>query len=296
MNIIKSVARRTVRQLGKWRLLSPYRSSILLYRIKLGKWPDVHNPKDMNELVMHLMHETDISSWPLLADKYSVRKFVAEKAGSSLLIPLFQVANTVEEIDFESLPESFVIKTTDGYARTLIVKDKSEQNLIKVRRKLKKWMSERLVGDEPHYLKIKRRLIVEKLLPGENGNPPVDYKFICINGKPSYCEVCSQRSMTHFNVGYILYKLPEWTDTHNVKDEYRAINEVPAPANLKEMISYASLLSEGLPLVRVDLYNIDGKVYFGEMTFSHGAGRSNTFKQEQLNKIRDIFFDKTLSD
>lgn len=296
MRILNSLARRTVRQLGKWRLLSPVKCSILLHRIILGRYPDITGHKDMNEVILYLTHRTDISAWPRLADKFAVRDFVAEKAGNDILVPLYAVADSPDEIDFDSLPQSFVIKTTDGFARTLIVKDKSSIDIPSIKKKLRKWMRERHVGDEPHYLKIKRRLIIERLLPGLNGHAPVDYKFICINGEPRYCLACSERSMETFRSKFTLYRLPEWTDTDGITPGWESDTGVQRPATLEKMMEISRILSKDLPFVRIDLYEVENKVFFGEITLTSCAGREMKITRKMLDEIgAQVDLSKTLS-
>ena len=285
MRILKSVARRLVRQLAKWGLLPPRLTSVLLYRIILGKYPNIDNPGDMNEVILHLLFNGDTSGWSELADKYAVRSHVASKIGEDVLVPLYQIADSPDQIDFDALPDSFVIKTTDGFFHTIIVKDKKQTDLKKIKKKLAKWMREKTIGDEYHYEAIKRRLIIERLLPGPNGTAPIDYKFICVNGEPLYCLACSNRSMETFRSEFTLYRLPEWEDTDGISPGYESKTGVEKPERLNEMMEYAAILSEGFPLVRIDLYQVEGKVYFGEITLTSAAGREMKIKQKLLTEI-----------
>lgn len=285
MNILKSISRRAVRQLGKWRLLSPETTARYLSRIILDVNPDLDNPSDMNEVILFLSLRTDTSEWPGLADKYNVRNFIENKIGSDILIPLYQVVDSPEEINFEELPDSFVIKTTDGFARTLIIKDKNIISQKKIIKKLNKWMREKHVGDEPHYLKIRRRLVIEKLLPGKNNSAPIDYKFICINGEPLYCLACSNRSMETFRSEFSLYRLPDWTDTDGISPGWESKDGVEKPELLEKMMEYSRILAKGFPLVRIDLYQVEGEIYFGEITFTSAAGREMKIKQKMLDEI-----------
>ena len=277
--------RRSVRQLGKWRLLPAETSAKLLYRIILDRKPDIDRPEDMNEVILFLTHRTDISRWPLLADKYAVRSFVEEKLGKDVLVPLYQVVDKPEDIDFEKLPDAFVIKTTDGFARTMIIKDKASVSRKDLIRKLRKWMAEKHVGDEPHYLKIRRRLIVEQLLPGEGDSAPIDYKFICVNGEPMYCLACSNRSMETFRSEFTLYRLPDWIDTDGISPGWESKHGVEKPEMLEKMMEYSKILAKEFPFVRIDLYQVEGKIYFGEITFTSAAGREMKIKRRMLDEI-----------
>ena len=283
--IVRSLSRRFVRQMGKWRVFPPLLTSRLLYRIKIGRFPDMRNPRDLNDVVMALQFGTDTRLWSELSDKWAVRDFVARRLGPDALVPLYQVADSVDEIDFYSLPDSFVIKTTDGYAKTLIVADKSKADIEAIRRRLRRWMRERLVGDEPHYLRIRRRIIIEKLLPGRDGYAPADYNFFCCDGEPLFCQTSGHRDMVTFNSDFNVYRVPEWTDTGGVVPECVCAAGTPRPASLETMMEYARRLSEGFPLVRVDLYEVEGKVLFGEMTFTTAAGRTDVFRPGLMREI-----------
>lgn len=260
-------------------------TSRLLYRIEIGYFPDLRNPRDLNEVTLAMQFGTDTRRWSELADKWAVRDFVARRIGQEALVPLYQVADTVDEIDFDSLPDSFVIKTTDGFAKTLIVDDKNKADIPAIRRKLKRWMRERLVGDEPHYMRIRRRLIIEKLLPIHDGKGPVDYKIFCCDGEPICCLTSGNRDIKTFKSDFNLYSLPDWKDTGGIVPQLVCAEGTPRPQFLELMLTYARRLSEGFPLVRIDLYEEEGKVYFGEITFTNGAGRARMFTNESLREI-----------
>ncbi len=286
MKLFNSICRRAVRQLGKWRMISPKRTSVLLYRIAIGRSPDLDNPRDMNEKILALSFGSDTSRWSVLADKYGVREELAAMGLGDILVPLYQVADSADEMDFDSLPDSFVLKTTDGFSRTLVVRDKNKADLDGIRSTLRKWMKERSVGDEPHYSRIQRRIIAEKLLPAPEGFGPTDYKIICCNGEPLYCFVCSNRSMTTFKPDLKIYGLPDWRDLHGITEGLEGA-DVPPPVHLELMMKYSRLLAREFPLVRIDFYEVEDRVWFGEVTFTSSAGRMVELKQELLTEIGD---------
>lgn len=284
MRILSSICRRTVRQLGKWRMISPELTSVLLYRIAIGRFPNLDDPRDMNEKILALSLRGDTSRWSVLADKYGVRRELEEMGLGKILVPLYQVADSAEEIDFEALPDSFVLKTTDGFSRTLVVRDKKKEDLNNVRETLRAWMRERSVGDEPHYSRIRRRIIAERLLPAPAGYGPTDYKIICCNGEPLYCLACSNRSMKTFRSEFKIYSLPDWRDLHGISEGWEG-GDVAAPDHIGEMMEYARLIAREFPLVRVDFYEVEGRVWFGEVTFTSAAGREVKLTPEMLSEI-----------
>lgn len=279
-----SLWRRTVRQLGKWRVLSPRLTSVCLYRIAVGRMPDLDNPRDMNEKILALSFRTDTSRWSVLADKYGVRKELEGMGLGDMLIPLYQVADSADGIDFDALPDSFVLKTTDGFSRTLVVRDKAACDRGEIRRTLRRWMSERSVGDEPHYGRIKRRIIAERLLPSPEGYGPTDYKIFCCDGEPLYCLVCSNRCMDTFRSEFKIYSLPDWRDLHGISKGWEG-GQCTAPVHLEEMMARARVIAKEFPLVRVDFYEEEGRVWFGEVTFTSAAGREVKLTQEMLSEI-----------
>lgn len=287
MRIVKSLFRRGVRQLNKWRLISPELTSRLLYFNVFGRFPDIDNPKDLNEKILAQAFRGDTSGWSELADKYAVRAYVEEKGLGDILVPMYGVWDTVEDIDFDSLPDSFVLKTTDGTARNIIVKDKSSLNPEAVRKQLRRWMDEKRINDEPHYQGIKRRIIAEHLLATDDGLAPTDYKIYCIGGRAEYCLACVNRDMRTFRGNFALFKLPEWRNINGIAENWKTDKMVRRPVHLEAMIDYAVRLAGDFPLVRVDFYEEEGKVFFGEMTFTSFAGRAEVFTQSMLCEIGD---------
>ncbi|MBE6196713.1 MAG: glycosyltransferase [Rikenellaceae bacterium] len=207
----------------------------------------------------------------LLSDKYLVREWVSKKIGKEFLIPLIGVWDKFSEIDFNSLPNQFVLKTNHGSGSVLIVKDKEKFDIANARKLFNDWMSidyAYATGFELQYSNIKRKIIAEKYLETDLGELQ-DYKFLCFDGKPYYCWVDLGRFGKHTrNVYNLDWELQPWNQyTYgNSKDP------IPKPKNFEKMVEIATSLCQGFSHVRVDLYNIDGVIYFGEMTFTNGCG------------------------
>ena len=221
-----------------------------------------------------------------LTDKYAVREWVEGKIGKEYLIPLIGVWDSFDNIDFDLLPKQFVLKTNHGTGTNLIVKDKYKINMRRAKRMFDDWMKTDYAFTNSlqlHYRDIKRKIIAEKYLETNLGELQ-DYKFLCFDGKPCFCWVDLGRYSKHTRTVFDMnWKLQPWTQASYGIANY----DIPMPKNFDMMIDIANILSKGFSHVRVDLYNIDGKIYFGEMTFTNGSG---------LDPIIPKEYDKVLGD
>ena len=219
-----------------------------------------------------------------LADKYAVRKYVEDKGLGFLLTKLYGVWDNPADIDFASLPNGFAIKCNHGCDMNIICFDKSKLDIDATRQQLGVWLKQEYeFVYEQQYRHIKPRIICEELIPNNrDGNFPPDYKIHCANGKPVFIQACFDRSET--DEGRRVLYSPEWKNLHYVKqDEYYTEKELEAPRHLKEMLEYASILSTGLKYARIDLYDSDERVYFGEVTLTPFGGWLPYFTQEALD-------------
>ncbi|WP_318617955.1 ATP-grasp fold amidoligase family protein [Sporosarcina sp. YIM B06819] len=244
------------------------------YRIKTGHKLNLRNPKRYTEKIQWYKLYYHDSRITLCSDKYTVRSYVESKGLKGYLNELYAVYDGVEDIDFDKLPNSFAIKVTTGSGTNIFVKDKTTINENSIRLQLKEWMdrSKKSYGREWGYYNCTRRIIVEKLIERDSSNDLPDYKFFCFNGKV-----------------YCLYTMIDYTDNHENgklgffdkdfnqlpfrRNDYGKINrKIPKPINFEKMVEIAEILSDGFPHVRVDFYNIDGQIIFGEMTFYNASG------------------------
>lgn len=245
------------------------------------------SPVDLNEKINWLKFNSDTTKWSELADKYAVRKFIEEKGYKQYLVPLLGVWENANEIDFSTLPDSFVLKTNNGAGTVMVVEDKTLIGQRTVRAQLNKWLKNKfgLKRAEPHYLRIKPLIIAESLLRDESGisSSLVDYKIWCFDGKAFGTKVFYNRHRFEADIEWYdrdwNYRPEKLVFTKDKRDGGGKINK---PKNYEQMISFAEDLSKGFPQVRVDLYNIDGQIYFGEMTFSSGGGYMNSYAKEVL--------------
>lgn len=258
------------------------------------------DPKDINEKILWLEYFTDTRTWSLLSDKYSVREFVRNRVGEEYLVPLLGHWEKAKDIDFDMLPKSFVIRPNNGSYDTIIVNDKNTVDIEEIRGRLTNSLKHKfgLENAEPHYLRIKPCIIAEALLETDEPQGLTDYKIWCFNGKPYCIMVCLNRDPITHHANFMYYDL-EWTRLPEcLSAPFRNNESCPKPENLQLMLEIATKLSSGFPQVRVDLYNVNNKIYFGEMTFTSNYGMMPYFSQEVLNDMGQqcILPHRTLSD
>lgn len=206
------------------------------------------------------------------ADKIKIHEYCKEKLGKDICIPILHVYDKVEDINWEELPEQFVMKCNHGSGMNIIVKDKKKLNIEDAKRKLNYWMDDNFAlrnGFEAHYYDIDRKIFVEEYKEDMSGGL-VDYKFLCFNGKPTYVQLFYGRFtsglyMNYYDMNFNIVDLAR-KDFKNRRDVH---NE--KPKNLKLMQEYAEKLSSEFKFVRVDFYEINGEIYLGELTFTPGA-------------------------
>ena len=244
------------------------------YFDKTGEHLDLENPKTFNEKIQWLKLYDSTPLKTRLADKYLVRDWVKEKIGEEYLIPLLGVWDKFDEIDFDKLPNQFVLKCNHGCGYNIVVKDKSKLDLKDAKNKINTWLKEDFAyrnGFELHYSAIPRKIIAEKYIQ-EVDTCAIDYKFICFDGNPYLCWVTNKHLEVHKRS---FYKLPEWKlQDIELKDGGAILDKegVAKPKNLSSMLEICKTLSKGFPVVRVDLYLVKDKISFGEMTFTSASG------------------------
>lgn len=233
------------------------------------------------------MFYTDISQWTFLADKYAVRQYVSERIGDKYLVPLLGKWNHPEEIDFEALPSKFVMKPNNGCYDTIICREKSAIDIGEIRRKMRYAFFHKFGYEnaEPHYVNIPPCIIAEDLLESTDVGGLIDYKIWCFDGKPYGVFICANRNEESHHADFVYYDL-KWTRRQEfISPQYQNDLEFNRPENFEEMLSIATRLATGHPQVRVDLYNVNGKIYFGEMTFSSNFGMMPYFTPEALEMM-----------
>lgn len=260
------------------------------YEYYTGKKLDYDNPVEFNQKISWYKVFYHPSILNQLVDKYAVREYVKEKIGGQYLNECYGVFDKPSDIDFDALPESFVLKGVHGYGFNLIVPKKSELNVTKAKFKLLKWYNKNQYyrgGMEWAYKDIKPRFILEKYLSEFDKGSITDYKFYCFDGKPKFVEVHLDRNQNHQSAFYDLEfnKLP----FRDVPEKMWIKHKVEAPSNFEEMKEVAETLADKFPFVRVDMYSINGQIIFGEMTF-YPADARDDFYPEEYNKIIGDYF------
>lgn len=242
------------------------------YRLKMGKSLNLQDPQSFTEKLQWLKLYYRQPLYPTLVDKYEVKDYVSKLIGYEYVIPTLGVWDTFDEIDFSNLGKQFVLKTTHagGSSGVVICKDVKDFDFNEARKKLQRslccetfW----IIREWP-YKMVKHRIIAEKLLESSDGDLK-DYKFYCFNGEPKVVLVASNRFTTH-NFNYFDMDFKDLPITSC--DGPRSEKPIACPDNFEKMKDLCKTLSKGIPHVRVDLYNVDGKIYFGELTLYDSSG------------------------
>ena len=256
----------------------------LVYKYKIGRKIYWDNVETFNEKLQWLKLNNKNPNYIKMVDKYEVKKYIADLIGEEYIIPTLGVYNRFKDIDFEKLPNQFVIKCTHDSGGVFVCKDKNQidkkQAMIKIEESLHRNYYYR--SREWSYKNIKPRIIVEKYLEDVNCENLMDYKLFCFNGKAKMILVCSNRSGNQKNTDFYDtdWNLLPFTREKHVNNP----NGIKRPENLSEMVQIAEKLSHKIPFVRVDLYEIEGRIYFGELTF-YPSGGFEGFLPKEYDKV-----------
>lgn len=242
------------------------------YKQCMGYSLNLSNPKTFNEKLQWLKLHDRNPEYTMMVDKYAVRKYIADTIGEEYLIPLFGVWDNPDDIDFDALPNQFVLKCTHDSGGIVICKDKSKLNQKWAKRKLENRLKRNYywLGREWPYRDVKPRIIAEKYMEDSNVISLRDYKFFCFNGKMK-CLYISTGS--HSDNQKLQFFDRNYNALPITRDDYFVLDEIPEkPIHLEDMINLAELLSKDIPHARIDFYYIQNKIYFGEITFFTGSG------------------------
>lgn len=242
------------------------------------------NPVTFNEKIKWLSVYDATPLKTQLADKYLARDWIKEQIGEEYLVPLLGVWDSFEQIKFKTLPDKFILKCNHSCGKNIIVKDKKSFDKKRAKRKFNEWLKQNfaLRWYELHYFNIKPMIIAEKLLEPENGEPLYDYRIHCLGGKPEWIKITNQNLPNRPGKTYD----PDW---QLAPFQYGLqLEPVPKPKNLDKMLELATKLSKPFNFVRVDLYNVDGQIYFGEMTFTPAIGGYKIEPQEYDTILGDL--------
>jgi len=244
----------------------------IVWFLYYGKKINLNNPKSFNEKTQWLKLNDHKSIYGELVDKIKVKDIVSKKIGDQYIIKNLWIGNKPEDIPYDSLPNQFVIKCSHGSHCSIICKDKSNLNIKKANSELNKWLKMNWFwyGREWVYKDVEPRILVEEYLEDEKYKELVDYKFYCFDGEPKVVDVCTKRYSKN-EMGET-YMDPDWNFMGFKTVGHACIPDFPKPKNLQKMLEVSKKLSKGFKFLRVDLYEINGKMYFGELTFYSADG------------------------
>lgn len=237
-----------------------------------GKKLDLKNPRTYNEKLQWLKLYDKHPEYSQLVDKIEAKKYVANIIGEEYIIPTLDVYEKVEDIDWEKLPNQFVIKTNHGCGRMIICKDKSKLNIEEEKEMLRKALKQDYsrMNNEYPYRYVHRRMLLEPYMEDETGELR-DFKFFCFDGEPFCLFVASDRGKVGVETKFDFYDM-DWNFLPFTNGHTNSGRLMSPPQHFNEMKEIARELSKGFPHIRVDLYNINGKIYFGELTLFHWSG------------------------
>lgn len=264
-------------------IISPELNTKVSYKKKFGKKLDLKNPVTLNEKILWLKFN-DYKNNDIIkqcADKYRVREYIEKIGCSEILNHLIGVYERTEDIPWNDLPDAFAIKLNLGCGFNLIVSDKKTLNIEEAKKIINKWIKispyQYLGYAEMQYKGVKPLVLIEDYIKPKCGTLPEDYKFYAFDGMVPYVMVCTDRENGGKHAKYWYYN-EAWQMQMMSEDALKYGNKasIQKPDGIEKAFEYARRLSAGFPFVRVDLYLVDGKVYFGELTFTPGGGQDQS--------------------
>lgn len=252
-----------------------------LFKLRMGKDLNLDNPKTFNEKLQWLKLYNRKPEYTRMVDKYEAKRYVADIIGEEYIIPTLGVWERFEDINFDALPNQFVLKTTHGGGNTgvVICKDKNTFDILRAKKKLEASLKQDIYISlrEWPYKNVKRRIIAEEYVVDSNGELN-DFKFFCFNGDPKVMLVATERnSKTGVCFDYFDMEFNHLPFEQGGPNSKQLLTR---PEAMADMIQIAKSLSRNIPQVRVDLYNVDGRIFFGEMTFFDSSGMAEFNPQE----------------
>lgn len=273
-------------------IISPTLNSKLMYRRILGESLNLKNPRNFNEKLMWLKLNI-YNNNPLItqcADKYQMRDYINKCGYGELLNELIGCWDSVDEIEWEKLPDKFAIKCNHGAGYNIICNDKKQMNVIEVKKTLENWMREDFwkLNAEVNYKNIPKKIICEKYISSSYGLFPVDYKLYCFNGEPLFigCFIERDNDTREIKRGYFDF---DWKLQDFLIDEYKCdCEKFPRPKQLDRMYNIAKDLCKPFPFVRIDFYECKDRLIFGEFTFTPTGCLATYFNKKTLQNLGDL--------
>ncbi|MBO4743240.1 MAG: hypothetical protein J5533_06355 [Bacteroidales bacterium] len=259
-----------------------------IYFLRTHKRLNLDNPQDWNEKMIWLSLYWRNPLISKCADKYAVRDYLTSKGCQDILNEQYGVYSNANDIDFDALPRKFVLKCNHGSKMNIICEDKSSLDIPATRAKLNKWMSKPYGrGIEWQYQAIEPKILAEKYLESSDGKM-MEYQIFCFNGNPMFFLVrndlrhsSADTASEQFAVSYTM----DWKRVYMRKGEEKFDFDLPKPHNYEKMIDYAKRFAADFPQVRVDYYEVDDKLVFGELTFSSNGNVQSNYKEEYVKQL-----------
>lgn len=260
------------------------------YRQWFGKWANLRNPLTYNEKLNWIKLNDRRPEYMIMVDKYEAKRWISDKIGSEYIIPVVGGPwNSFDEIDFNKLPKSFVLKTTHDCGGVVICKNKKKLNLSEVKKFINNHLKNNyyLTNREWPYKNVKPRIFAEKYMSDsgkltENNSQLTDYKFFCFDGKPMIMFIATDRNNSNEETKFDFFDM-EFKHLPIIQGHPNSNNKIEKPRNFDLMKKLSEKISKGFPEIRVDFYQVDGKIYVGELTLFHFGG-CVPFKPEEWDK------------
>ncbi len=251
----------------------------LIYRARLHKKLDLNNPQTYNEKLQWLKLYDRKDIYTTMVDKYAVKDYVAKILGEEYIIPTLGAWSSFDEIDFDSLPDQFVLKCTHDSGGLIICGDKSKLDKVAAKNKIEKSLKRDYYkhGREWPYKNVPRKIIAEKYMVDESGTELKDYKFFCFNGEVKAMFISTGRGTENH---YDDFFDADFNHLPVRKGHPYSDGPFEKPVNFEKMKELATILAKDMPHVRIDFYDVCGKIYFGEVTFFSGSGMIAFHPQE----------------
>ena len=259
------------------------------YKLEMNQKLNLKEPKTFNEKLQWLKLYDRKPEYTKMVDKYEAKKYVADIIGEEYIIPTLGVWDKFEDIDFTKLPNQFVLKPTHASGNVFICKNKDEIDYKKLKKTVQKWLKRNyyLVHREWPYKNVKPRIIAEQYMATYKQKELIDYKFFCFNGEPKFLYV-SEGLSNHENARISFVNM-NYEKTEFYRKDYRPFDKLPnKPTNFDKMKELSKELSKNIPFIRVDFYEVNGQVYFGELTFFPCSGFIPFEPEEWDRKLGDM--------
>lgn len=278
--------------LGKFSFLFPDKQYLqMMYWLHLGRKLNLKNPKTFNEKLQWLKLYNHKPEYTIMVDKVKAKEYVAKLIGEEHIIPTLGVWDDPDDIDFDALPDQFVLKCNHNSGTGMcICRDKSKLDIEKVKAELRKGLKENyyMRWREWPYKNVPRKILAEKFMVDESGTELKDYKIFCFNGEPRYCQVISDRN-TDEKIDFYDMHWKRLVGLVGLNDKvHNSEYAIPCPESFEDMKQMASLLAKSIPFSRIDFYEIKHQAYFGEITFFPATGFGNFNPREWNVKMGDM--------